>query len=815
MREYVQDNLPLALQDRATDGYHIYVLGLNRTAEIGDTPPPGASWPELEARWQSVVGPGQGQVRVIQVPTQDQSGVPPLVIQVLHRMMVGGVCDNRLENTRTAEVPEQPLCLLEDNFVVPPYLSQAIFTVFEPQSRIGVQFTQPNGQVLDLAGDSVTRGVQAGRRVEVINVDNPQPGAWQWQKLASSPEVVTVHFRPLFNQIALDDAFTYSDLFDSVQLAFHLRGLDGRDVPELPQYPIRAVARIVFPDGVSQELDLESNGSGVLTARQRLLLDQPGRYVGFLTGTATGPDGNAYTIFRDERLEFTVGSLEPMLVHPEPAQPFPLFHSAPIQLQLNKPDGSVPSGSNQNAVVLSGSLHSPDGATSQLTFSPGSTPNAYASSETFTGKLPGNYEVDAKGSMAVGDQIVDLFDESMRFSVDDITVDYAAPSGDQPQNGIIDIEVLIENESGGGYEEHADSPWAVTSSIEGPDGSIQEKALSPEGNGRYLAQFVPDVPGEWKIKTSAMVRLPDGAEVNAFDSLERTLQVYPTTVIALQLLNPEAGASQWIRRFPRILPLPEHLVGKPTNTVISAQITDTNGRAIPVTEIASDPSQAIAATLRRPGTSIPEPVTLSPSPQDPSILQASLPDLTDAGDYELSIGYGNTRREYLPEPSSAQQITFSRIDPLSVLTYVLLAIELLLLVVILYLIAHAIVIRINPVMGRLEFEGLGGSGGGRSLGTLLLTSYRKNTFTIDQRTIATQLDPAVSEAVKRLKIKNASQRSAKRRGPEDDLGMGGGAAAIKIWGWDSSGGEFLSGEELPDNMSTILSDGINVRYHHE
>lgn len=802
---FIDENLPVAPSSRSTDGYHIWVLGLNATEDAGQASAPGTSWLAQQSNWESVLNPFADVDRVTRIESERNAKIPDDIVRVLDTMMVGGVCNDDASPT------DKPSCIIEENFVVPPYVARADFSVFKPQPGSEIAFFKPDGQLLDLSTSEV-KVMPTGEVIETIKVENPSPGPWKWQKVDSSAGTATVVFQRLFAQANLLQPTQSQDLFDSVPLSIELRDLSQQRIQELDQYPIAAQARVVLPDGRSENYDLVSQGDGTWQSTQNIALDQPGNYQVYLTGTTRDDSGKQVSLFRNWGTTFAVGNLKPSLVIP--AGTAQLYHQVPVEIKLSKADGSDPGMSPQHSILLEAELTAPDGSVTPLEIRTGTAPNTFVTVDPVITQMPGKYAVRAQGTLEFAGQTAQLFDESLIFTVESIVPEITSPTGDQPQNGVTPVQVRVKTNGGGVYVEDPALPWSVQAELHQPDGTLRPPvSLSKVADGLYEAQMSPDTPGDWNVVTSAKVTFPDGSEAVAFEGLSQAFAVYPTTLIHLNVLSPQNDERQRIRDLPRIIPLPESLIGKIKPVQVQAEFQDMAGRPLDLDQITSEPDQVISVDLVEPGRSATNrSITMSVSSDNPNQVVATLPELRTSGTYEVSVSPGSLNREYLPDNLSPINITFERYDPWTVVTYVLLAVEILLAALLLFFVIRAVLVRINPVRGMLEFETVGISSK-KSLGTLMLNGYGKNTFTVDSHTISTQLDPQVSEAVAKLRIKNASTRPAK--GAVESEFPSASGAAVRLWGWSPEKEQFGDGKEFSDDLTDLLVGDIYVRYRRE
>lgn len=808
IRDFIDTNLPIAASPRSNEGYHIWVLGLNAKEDAGQASAPGTSWADQQSYWESILNPFASIDRVQRIPGNDPKNtqMPSSVLGILNTMMLGGVCNDDKDPTGT------PSCIIEGDFVVPPYVARADFTVSKPDPTSEIAFFTPDGQLLDQDSPYVET-ISSGKTLETLQVSNPVPGAWRWRKVDASSGTATVIFQRLFAQARMLEPDANRNLFDTATLTLELLDLSDSRIQEVSGYPMDVSARVVAPDGSSNNHELTSQGDGVWKAKETMLLDQPGIYQVYLTGTTADANGEQVYVFRNERSTFSVGNLKPKLVSPPDV--VPLFHQFPVQVDLTRADGSQPGVFPRQSVSIEAELVNPDGSVTPLGLKSGSAPNSYQSIESVIAREPGRSVVHVNGKMDFAGKSAQLFDQPLNFRVMAVNPVIASPAGDQPQNGVSTVTIEIKNDTGTPYAEDTSVPWEISAVVQRPDGSsLPPLSLTKIVDGRYEAQFTPDAPGNWSVSTTGTVTLPDGSKTVAFSDLSKTFEVYPTTLVRLNVVAPQQQERQRVRDLPRVLPLPENVIGQVAPAAVVMEFVDASGRPLNLDTLSSSPDDAIVLQLQepdRPGVSLP--ITLSVSSENPSQLMAAIPALRQSGEYKLLAFPGALKREYLPEASGPREVVFERYDPWAVITYVLLAIEIMILGVILFLIARAIIVRINPVRGTLEFEKVGGTGGRSSYGTLALAAYGKNTFVIKDSKLRALLEPEAADSLSKLKIKNATERS---KSPDEfDAGAGLDGSAIRIWAWGSDRDPIISDEMLANNQSTLLHGDIQMRYHRD
>lgn len=805
IRTFINDNLAIAPSSRSTTGYHIWVLGLNNQADTGQLSAPGTSWLEQEVYWENVLNPFANVDRVRRIGSDQNAKIPDDVVRVLDTMMLGGVCN---DNT---EVTDKPSCIIEQDFVVPPYVARADFSVFKPNPGSTIAFFTPDQQLLDI-GSAAVKVKGTGEVIETISVQNPTPGEWHWQKVDSSADTATVVFQSLFAQVNLLQPNKSSDLFDTVFLSIELQDLESHRLQELSQYPIVANAKVIAPNGDETTFKMITQNDGVWRAEQSMILDQPGDYSVTFTGATEDIKGQEINLFSNWREVFSVGNLKPSLI--SPAGDVAIFHRIPMEFALSKADGTQPDMSPQQSVIMQATLTGPDGGVTPLEIVSGSASNSYSTKQPVTPHVPGQYSIRVKGTMNFAGKTIDLFEQSLEFRVMAIKTTIASPVGDQPRNGLSKILLQLDDDTNSPYIEDTSLPWEIAAVVKRPDGStLSTLPLSKIADGRYEANFTPDIDGNWEISISGRITLPDGSRVTTINDLSKSFMVYPTTLMNINVISPAVGERQKIRSIPRVLPLPETIIGKVLPSDITIEIVDEMGNLLSLQDISPVPINAVSLRLQESGRpSVSFPVTMTLSSENPMQLVASVSGLSHVGEYKLLVSPGILNREYLPEGNWPQEITFERYDPWSTVTYVLLAMEIILLAIILFLMARAIIVRINPARGTLEFEKVGGTGKS-SYGTLALSGYGKNTFVIKGSKLRALLASEAADSLSKLKIKNATERTKST----DEFGMSSGldGSAIRIWVWSGDNDPIISDEILANNQSTMLHGDIQIRYHRD
>lgn len=804
MGNFIQQNLQIASTVRTASGYHIWVLGLNATADTGGISSPGTSWLEQEARWQRIVNPSPGIDRVVRVSSQQNADIPAVIVRVLDTMMLGGVCGN------DDAVSAQPTCLISEQFIVPPYLDRAIFSIFKPRPTSQIEFVMPDGQKLDRSS-ALVKQAQFGGLIETVTLQRPLPGSWRWQKVDASPETAIVKFDPLFSKTVLIEPKSDQNLFDTVGIRIKLQDRSGTTVRPLDEYPIRASAQVKIPDGRTRDFELVTDSDGTLRSQQTLFLDQPGQYSILLSANTSLRDGTPIKIFQDLELDFRVGALKPVLSQPQGT--VQLFHETAIEFQLQKPDGSQPGRSSQTSIRWEVTLTEPDGRSSQMEIVSNATENRYRVSQPIITQTPGTYELRAQGYFDNSGQNVKLFDDRLVFTVDCLNADLVSPDSEIPQSGRTAIELDIVECSGRPFVEDGKIPLQTAAVVIRPTGVTSSLQLQRVADGKYSTQFTPDAAGPWKIKVNSTALLPDGTNTASFEEISRDLHVYSTTRVALQVVEPEANKRQSIRTLPRVFLVPESAIGKPTSTQVRVQVAnlDNGNQLLAINEIEQIPGQLVTSKITGPsGFTANQPVTLTQATDNPYQLVATLNDLNVSGEYALAFILKNLKREYVSETPDPVTVNFQRFDPTLPITYAILALQALMTGTILFVIVRFFVVRINPVRGTLEFGVKSGIMGWKPLGAINLATYGKNVFLIDQRALRHACEPDVSSVVSRIRVKNTTQRSPKAAPEGSDSSLGN--SAIRVWAYNSNKEELIPGEELFVGSDVFVTDRIYLRF---
>ncbi|QLQ08520.1 MAG: hypothetical protein HZY76_22760 [Anaerolineae bacterium] len=241
---------------------------------------------------------------------------------------------------------------------------------------------------------------------------------------------------------------------------------------------------------------------------------------------------------------------------------------------------------------------------------------------------------------------------------------------------------------------------------------------------------------------------------------------------------------------------------------------ENNNELIQLSDLSNQPGQLVTVEVQSPDQiTARRPVTLSVVAGDPYRLETTLSDLNTPGTYTLTLAFTDQlKREFILDSSGSNEIVIQRYDATIVFTYIIAAMELLLTLFLAITLIRAIIIRINPVHGTLEFEKVG-STGRSSYGTLALSGYGKNTFVIKGSKLRTLLAPEAADSLSKLKIKNATERT--KTTDQFDTGAGLDGSAIRIWAWSGDNDPIISDEVLANNQSTILHGDIQIRYHRD
>jgi hypothetical protein len=184
-------------------------------------------------------------------------------------------------------------------YYCPPYLRSITFTVFRSQ-RGG------RAQIKDASGRLVTPGMPGVSYVnevtyDRITIDDPPPGLWELDKLASK---ITVDM--LYKQV---DRLEPKDVVNAqIPTQLKYKVLSDRQQPfqPLPNYPVQASVQVTEADGRQTTIALVHQGQGVFVADKAFEFTAIGAARLLMTGSTVLPDNSTVTVFtNDEKLTVT------------------------------------------------------------------------------------------------------------------------------------------------------------------------------------------------------------------------------------------------------------------------------------------------------------------------------------------------------------------------------------------------------------------------------------------------------------------------------------------------------------------------------
>jgi len=328
LKEYIEDNLPIASEPRSTEGYHIWVVAMAQLTGRED-------WPALKRLWEQTVG-----VNTVELAKKEE--IPEVFIELL------------------GEIYRKPELVEEGSFFVRPYLSRAFFYVVKSRKEAKVTFYRPDESPLKEGDEDVIRheDEKYGPLIELWEVRNPVAGYWRWEKDPKSEAIVW--FDKLFSKFELTEPVGLQPPFHPVVITYKATDVDGKSVKEDPNFPLKLAATITLPDGSSEPLNMGYQGIGQLSTMQPFVVTLPGVYTLSIRGTTLGPGNEELEIFTNDKGSFTVDCLQGIMV--KPVNEKPQYSQVKVMYEVRLCSGQIFSEDPNYPLILEGTVIKPDGS---------------------------------------------------------------------------------------------------------------------------------------------------------------------------------------------------------------------------------------------------------------------------------------------------------------------------------------------------------------------------------------------------------------------------------------------------------------------
>ena len=211
-------------------------------------------WPTWADEWQSITGDPSQAARA---ETNQQVGVR------FYNIMIELV--NRVRGTEI--VDSQTLQPGDNTIFLPPYLSEARFSIFKSNTSPGVlQISRPDGRELALDSPELVI-VNQDRPIEIWTVLDPMPGEWLIT-VGSTDDRIDVYLELVPVEVSANLVGGPYIQFTDVDINFELTGSDGNPLLILNDpYDLNVTMNIIQPDGtslsrsLSREIDSQFTGS--------------------------------------------------------------------------------------------------------------------------------------------------------------------------------------------------------------------------------------------------------------------------------------------------------------------------------------------------------------------------------------------------------------------------------------------------------------------------------------------------------------------------------------------------------------------------
>ena len=231
--EYFQEMDDFNTSSLEPYGCDSYVIGIDMA---------GSTWAKSAPGWSRIIPPG----RAYQINGMDELrgkfneairqifGIPP--------------------------VPPDLVTAKGLEFDVPPYLQKMEFHVFPEKEGLTLSVFGPDGEAVDIGSEKAP--VQEYETYDIITIVEPAHGKWRYE-IVQGEGRIEVYRNAIPIKMELISPRKVHPLGKPMNLVASFLRPDGRDVSEIPEYPIGLTAKAISPDGSEYDVKLERGAKGI------------------------------------------------------------------------------------------------------------------------------------------------------------------------------------------------------------------------------------------------------------------------------------------------------------------------------------------------------------------------------------------------------------------------------------------------------------------------------------------------------------------------------------------------------------------------
>ncbi len=242
---YFDEISALVNKEMVPERCDLYVVGVDDT---------GKNWSKSQADWQRMLG----EEKVLTITDMNQ--LRQAFNHIMHPEM-------RVDNV-TSKGAE---------FYVPPYLDSIELHVFPTTPGLELIVQRPNGATVAPGKDPDVQTEQL-EGYQILTVCKPAVGKWQY-RVAQGDGTIEVYRNPIPIQVQVISPHPVEPLGRGFVPQVALKRQDGSFVAELPDYPLRLVARVVKPGELQpKDILLVKSGDYEYVAAESLPADTEGKW---------------------------------------------------------------------------------------------------------------------------------------------------------------------------------------------------------------------------------------------------------------------------------------------------------------------------------------------------------------------------------------------------------------------------------------------------------------------------------------------------------------------------------------------------------
>ena len=516
LEAYVEDMIEYVGNAFPHPEYQIYVVALNDRE--GDT------WSGIRKTWEQIT---HGHAQLV-----ENNNVMAAYFQEILQELV-----------KPLEVEDgEEIIIVGDVVPVPPYLAQIKLFIHKPLpgSRVKV-YVDPEYKEL-LTEGALTKVEGEDEPIEVITVENPQPGYWYLKR----PETAVIHrifVRYVYAKALAPEPKTPVPQYLVSQVRFQFEGSGGRPLPKYKdeKYALQAKALVTNADGSwAVELDLSELSAaeaGISVYGACFLPTRPGVHYVYLEATSRDPEGNPLPIIERGEVTGTFPVFGTDFVFHPPVKT--LTQLVPVWIEADwveqaSPAKKVPDPIEPQYLPQVEATLTVKGKATTISLQR-QADGSYRGEFLPVQSAPHVVHLTARvPDPAQGDKLQTVFDQDVgKLEVLPALADWTPLARPPAQYKSVDLKVQLTDQAGQPLRDTLAQDYQLDAEATvRAGGQTWDLPLKAQADSTWAAEFTPEVTGEHTVHLTVKALDGAGHEITLLDEDSLEFPVGRTTVLA-------------------------------------------------------------------------------------------------------------------------------------------------------------------------------------------------------------------------------------------------------------------------------------------